>query len=381
MLSLLGVIVFPLLLLLPYVVLSHFIVETLPGFNGKLPFKLETGQVFYVGVGEEEKVQLYYYFVESERDPENDPLMLWLTGGPGCSGLSSFVYEIGPLMFDYANSSGDFPKLELNSNSWTKVANIIFIDQPAGSGYSYARTSEAYNCNDTLAVTLTYEFLRKWLMDHPEYLKNPLYVGGDSYSGIFVALLTRRIYNGIEVGEKPRVNIKGYIQGNALTDHYIDFNGRVIYAHRMGLISDKIYQSTKANCNGNYAEVDPNNVACLNDLQRVDRCLKNIRRAHILEPWCDLPFLTSILQENPTNAPSLFPIEGPWCREKNYIYSYVWANDKAVQKALKVREVKYSQNDYELTYATVKGGGHTAPEYKPEQCLAMVDRWFSGFPL
>ncbi|XP_009614133.1 serine carboxypeptidase-like 18 isoform X2 [Nicotiana tabacum] len=424
----------------------------------------------YVGVGEEEKVQLYYYFVESERDPENDPLMLWLTGGPGCSGLSSFVYEIGPLTFDYANSIGDFPKLELKSNSWTKVANIIFIDQPAGSGYSYAKTSEAYNFNDTLAVALTYEFLRKWLMDHPEFLKNPLYVSGDSYSGIFVALLTRRIYDGIEVGEKPRVNIKGYIQGNALTDHYIDFNGRVIYAHRMGLISDKIYQSTKANCNGNYAEVDPNNVSCLNDLQRVDRCLKNIRRAHILEPWCDLPFLMSILKETPANARSLFPIEGPWCREKNYIYSYVWANDKAVKKALNVREgttlewvrcndsmhyrgkertesyvydvksviddhrhliskscraliysgdhdmvvphssteewidslklpitddwepwfvdgqvagykVKYSQNDYEMTYATVKGGGHTAPEYKPEQCLAMVDRWFSGYPL
>ncbi|XP_009795830.1 serine carboxypeptidase-like 18 [Nicotiana sylvestris] len=467
MLSLLRLIIFPLLLLLPYVVFSHFIVENLPGFQGKLPFKLETG---YVGVGEEEKVQLYYYFVESERDPENDPLMLWLTGGPGCSGLSSFVYEIGPLMFDYANSSGDFPKLELNSNSWTKVANIIFIDQPAGSGYSYAKTSEAYNCNDTLAVTLTYEFLRKWLMDHPKYLKNPQYVGGDSYSGIFVALLTRRIYDGIEVGEKPRVNIKGYIQGNALTDHYIDANGRVIYAHRMGLISDKLYQSTKANCNGNYVNVDPNNESCLNDLQRVDKCLKNIRRAHILEPWCDLPFLMSILQVTPTNVRSLFPIEGPWCREKNYIYSYIWANDKAVRKALNVREgtalewvrcndsmhyrgkertesyvydvqsviddhrhliskscraliysgdhdmvvphssteewidslklpiaddwepwfvdgqvagykVKYSQNDYELTYATVKGGGHTAPEYKPEQCLAMVDRWFSGYPL
>lgn len=464
----LRIIVFPLLLLLSDVVSSHFIVERLPGFNGKLPFRLETG---YVGVGEEEKVQLFYFFVESERDPENDPLMLWLTGGPGCSGLSSFVYEIGPLAFDYANSSGNFPKLELNSNSWTQVANIIFIDQPAGTGYSYAKTSEAYNGNDTLSVTLTYDFLRKWLMDHPKYLKNPLYVSGDSYSGLFVAPLTRKMYNGIEVGDKLRVNIKGYIQGNALTDRNIDFNGRIKYANRIGLISDKIYQSTKANCNGNYIDVDPKNVLCLNDLQKGTRCLKNIRRAHILEPWCDLPFLMSILQETPSNAQSIFPIAGPWCREKNYIYSYIWANDKAVQKALNVHEgtklewvrcnesmhyrdymkrtesyvydvqsviddhqhltskscraliysgdhdmviphlsteewidtlklpiaddwepwfvdsqvagykEKYSQNDYELTYATVKGAGHTAPEYKPEQCLHMVDRWFSGYPL
>ncbi|XP_059297044.1 serine carboxypeptidase-like 18 isoform X2 [Lycium ferocissimum] len=458
----LQLIVFPvLLLLLCNIVSSHFIVDALPGFNGKLPFTLETG---YIGVEEEEKVQLFYLFVESERDPQNDPLMLWLTGGPGCSGLSSFLYEIGPLTFDYANSSGNLPKLELNSNSWTKVANIIFIDQPAGTGYSYAKTSEAYNCSDTLSVALTYEFLRKWLMDHPKYLKNPLYVSGDSYSGLIVTLLTRKIYNGIEVGDKPRLNIKGYIQGNALTDKYSAFNGRVKYANRMGLISDKIYQSTKENCKGNYMDVDPNNILCLNDLQRVERCLKNIRLSHILEPWCELPFLMSILQETPTNA-------GPWCRTNNYIYLHIWANDRAVQKALNVREetalewvrcnasmhfrysvkrtesyvydvqsviddhrhltskscraliysgdhdmvvphlsteewietlklpivddwepwfvdgqvagykVEYSQNDYELTYATVKGAGHTAPEYKPEQCLPMVDRWFSGYPL
>ncbi|KAL3326209.1 hypothetical protein AABB24_037075 [Solanum stoloniferum] len=151
-------------------------------------------------------------------------------------------------------------------------------------------------------------------MDHPEYLNNPLYVCGDSYSGIFVAPLTRKIYDGIEVGDKPRLNIKGYIQGNALTDKYIDSNGRIKYANHMGLISDKIYQSAKSTCNGSYFDVDPHNILCLNDLQKVTKCLKNIRRAQILEPYCDLPYLMGILQETPTNGQSVFPIAGPWCR-------------------------------------------------------------------
>jgi hypothetical protein len=49
----------------------------------------------YVGVGELDDVQLFYYFVESGRSPKDDPLVLWLTGGPGCSAFSGLVYEIG----------------------------------------------------------------------------------------------------------------------------------------------------------------------------------------------------------------------------------------------------------------------------------------------
>jgi len=49
----------------------------------------------YIGVGEDEQIQLFYYYIESEADPKTDPLVLWLTGGPGASGLSDLVLEIG----------------------------------------------------------------------------------------------------------------------------------------------------------------------------------------------------------------------------------------------------------------------------------------------
>lgn len=48
-----------------------------------------------------EEVQLFYYFVESERNPVEDPLVLWLTGGPGCSGFSALAYEIGKPCFSF----------------------------------------------------------------------------------------------------------------------------------------------------------------------------------------------------------------------------------------------------------------------------------------
>ncbi|KAI5314888.1 hypothetical protein L3X38_044064 [Prunus dulcis] len=170
------------------------IIKTLPGFRGDFPFKLETG---YVGVGGMDDVQLFYYFFESEGSPEYDPLVLWLTGGPGCSAFSAIVYEnLGPLSFDYAHSIGNKPKLKLNPYSWTKVANIIFLDAPLHR----------------------HEFLRKWLMDHPKFYNNPLYIAGDSYSGITVPMLAQEISDGNQDEHVPPMNLKGYVLGNPGTN-------------------------------------------------------------------------------------------------------------------------------------------------------------------
>jgi hypothetical protein len=49
----------------------------------------------YVTVDEQQGRNLFYYLVESERDPSKDPVVLWLNGGPGCSSFDGFVYEHG----------------------------------------------------------------------------------------------------------------------------------------------------------------------------------------------------------------------------------------------------------------------------------------------
>ncbi|KAJ0777764.1 putative peptidase S10, serine carboxypeptidase, alpha/Beta hydrolase [Helianthus annuus] len=71
---------------------SKSIIRDLPGFHGDLPFTFETG---YVEVGDDKEIQFFYYFVESQRDPSHDPLLLYLTGGPGTPALYPFMYQIG----------------------------------------------------------------------------------------------------------------------------------------------------------------------------------------------------------------------------------------------------------------------------------------------
>ncbi|KAJ6948795.1 serine carboxypeptidase-like 18 isoform X2 [Populus alba x Populus x berolinensis] len=432
------------LLLLSDAAASKSIIKSLPGFDGNLPFVLETG---YIGVGELEAVQLFYYFIESERSPKDDPLVLWLTGGPGCSALSGLIYEIGPLSFDYAKSSGGGkPVLALNPYSWTKIANIIFVDAPVGTGFSYSTTWEGYHVTDTLSAAETYEFLRKWLVDHPKFLTNPLYVAGDSFSGIVAPIIVQEISDGNKVGRQPTMNLKGYVLGNPFTDSEIDTNSVVPFAHLKALISDKLYE-----------------------------CIGKVYTAQILEPKCkDVSPKPVALKWDPRfliadDADILLPsprVPGPWCRNYNYVYIYMWANDETVRDALHIRKgtikdwrrcnktlaysynvestVDYHRNltkqpyraliysgdhdmvipyvgtlewieslnltikydwepwfvdgqvagyamlyadnaqeyiTYDLTFATVKGGGHTAPEYRPQQCFAMMDRWFDYYPL
>nr|AAL73566.1 Putative serine carboxypeptidase [Oryza sativa Japonica Group]AAM08632.1 Putative serine carboxypeptidase [Oryza sativa Japonica Group] len=72
------------------------VITHVKGFQGRLPFHLETG---YVEVDNTNTVELFYYFIQSERSPADDPLILWITGGPGCSALSGLLFEIGTQLY------------------------------------------------------------------------------------------------------------------------------------------------------------------------------------------------------------------------------------------------------------------------------------------
>jgi serine carboxypeptidase-like clade 1 len=424
------------------------------GFDGPLPFSLETG---YVEVDETHGAELFYYFIQSERSPQEDPLILWITGGPGCSALSGLLFEIGPLKFDVAGYTEGFPRLVYFEDSWTQVSNVIFLDAPVGTGFSYAREEQGLNVSLTGTGRQLRIFLQKWLAQHPEFASNPLYIGGDSYSGYTVPVTALEIANHPEGG----LNLKGYLVGNAATDDKYDTGGKVPFMHGMGLISDELYDAAQGSCMGDFVS-PPTNAQCANALQEISQATWAINPVHILEPMCGLamrpPTTTSnvlarrsarmLVQEQDMLR---LPVE---CRDNGYRLSYIWADDAEVRETLGIREgsigawsrcttlmhfrhdlrstIPYHRNltqrgyrglvyngdhdmdmtfvgtqawirtlgypvvepwrpwyanrqvagftteyAYNLTFATVKGGGHTAPEYRPKECLAMLDRWTS----
>ncbi|KAL6642601.1 hypothetical protein ACP70R_020782 [Stipagrostis hirtigluma subsp. patula] len=436
---------------------SSRVVTHLPGFQGPLPFHLQTG---YVQVDESNGVRLFYYFVRSERSPADDPLMLWLTGGPGCSVLTGLAYEIGPFSFDLTGGCVDgLPKLLYRQDSWTKVSNIIFLDSPVGAGFSYSETEQGYKSSDTKAVNQIIIFLRKWFDEHPEFLPNPLYIAGDSYSGMIVPTVAAQITR------------EGYLVGNPVTDDSFDSPSKIPFVHGMGFISDEMYEAYKKSCSASYNSHQ--SVECTNSLDAIDECVKGICPNHVLEPLCSFasprpdklkPKLNlsarEMLQLQDYTADSELNLNqiSLQCRTAGYLMSRTWANNATVRDALGIHKgtvpswtrcnydipytsdihstVKYHldvttkgyrsliySGDHDmvipfigtqawirslnfsildhwrpwfvdgqvagytrlysnnLTFATVKGGGHTAPEYMPRQCFVMFERWIAGEPL
>ena len=101
-------------------------VDQLPGMDPFDEYGVYSG---YVPIPNTQK-QIHYMLVESQQDPTNDPLVIWFNGGPGCSSMLAFMQENGPY---YINDDGSFTKSEY---SWNREANVLYIEQPAGVGYS-----------------------------------------------------------------------------------------------------------------------------------------------------------------------------------------------------------------------------------------------------
>lgn len=172
----------------------------------------------YLNVTETRKY--HYVFVESRRNPQTDAVILWLNGGPLCSSMIGFIYENGPFAMD--DGGHTFFK---NNYSWNEVANVIYLESPAGVGYSYAGTPQDQYWDDKNTTADSLAAMVIWYSLFPEYKSNPLYIAGESYAGVYVPYLAVYIHNyNMNATTLPenKINFKGIAVGNACTNYNFD---------------------------------------------------------------------------------------------------------------------------------------------------------------
>ncbi|KAK7267185.1 hypothetical protein RIF29_19850 [Crotalaria pallida] len=210
-------------------------VSTLPG-QPPVKFQQYAG---YITVDEKQQRALFYYFAEAEVEPASKPLVLWLNGGPGCSsvGAGAFV-EHGPFK---PRGSG----LVKNDYSWNKEANMLYLESPAGVGFSYSTNESFYNLvTDEITAKDNLVFLQRWFTKFPEFKNNDFFITGESYAGHYVPQLAQLI-----VQTKTKFNLKGIAIGNPLLEFNTDFNSRAEFFWSHGLISDSTYEIFTKVCN------------------------------------------------------------------------------------------------------------------------------------
>lgn len=186
-------------------------VTELPGLKDTLTFNQFSGYLNLPGT----KKQIHYWFVEAEEDAVNAPLVFWTNGGPGCSGLIGFLTEQGPFRPD---SQGN---LQMNDWRWNKIANMVFLEQPVGVGFSYSDNSDDYKIGDSQAAKDNLQTILQFLIKFPQYSKVPLFITSESYGGHYMPTLAYQIvkYNE-QQDDATKLNFKGFAVGNPYTDYY-----------------------------------------------------------------------------------------------------------------------------------------------------------------
>ncbi|KAI9685487.1 MAG: hypothetical protein M1820_010784 [Bogoriella megaspora] len=197
------------------------ICETTPGVRSYAGYvHLPAGDLDDLGVEQPRPINTFFWFFESRKDPANAPLAIWMNGGPGSSSMIGLLQEHGPCFVNADSNS-----TTLNQWSWNNDVNMLYIDQPAGTGLSYdiltnvtvdllsggtdpllandttpqnsmfnlVGTYSSQNAGDVMpmingtmnAARALWHFAQTWFQEFPEYKpdNNKISIATESYGG------------------------------------------------------------------------------------------------------------------------------------------------------------------------------------------------------
>ncbi len=231
---------------------NDHLVTSLPGFKDSSGIKLGRNWAGYLPISENnDKNMLFYWLWEVESGAKEAPLIVWLNGGPGCSSMDGLFLENGPIKVskikaDKKPSDGQLFEVKLNPYSWHYAANVMYIDQPVGTGFSFTKDQSFPNNLQEDSEQL-WGFMQNFLRVHHEFVDRDIFLTGESYAGAYIPHFAKFCLEAnsqfLKSGEYA-LPIKGAAIGSAFTDPYWQF-AVTEYAFGAGLISKWQMQTLK----------------------------------------------------------------------------------------------------------------------------------------
>lgn len=393
----------------------------------------------YLDVGDEK--HLFFWSFESRNDPKNDPVILWLNGGPGCSSLTGLFFELGP-----ATINKDLKPVP-NPYSWNNNATVIFLDQPADTGYSY--TNGGTVADTVTAGKDTYAFLSLFFKQFPQYADKPFHIAGESYAGHYIPVFASEILS----HDNRNFNLTSVAIGNGLTDPLRQYDyyepmacgkggaesvlsedecqGMIDSQARCNSLINSCYntQSTwtclpaSIYCNnammGPYQRTGKNvydirtecgsSPLCYDDLEFVDKylnqdyvkealgadvetyegCNFDVNRNFLTHGDWMKPYYTAVVDILEKNLPVLIYAGDKdficnWLGNENWVRKLKWSGSKGIADAkvhdwvVDGKKAGTKFNSEKFTFLRVFEAGHMVPYNQPENSLSMINGWVSG---
>jgi serine carboxypeptidase-like clade 1 len=228
---------------------------------------------------------------EEEKKYKRPPTVVWMQGGPGGSSMIGMLTENGPLTLnDFSTETAAFnrtgvPTVFENPYSWHTLANVLYLEHPAPTGFSfcegYTQTNQTgFECppwDDALQAEASYAFFARFFSEgfYPELAHNDLFFAGESYAGVLVPTLTELLLARRTADNEHTApwSVKGFALGNDCPGNqvftctpYSGWAGTQValdFRFRHGMISEPLYAKINAACQGQWGTLGaPTSEAC-----------------------------------------------------------------------------------------------------------------------
>jgi len=200
----------------------------------------------YVNVNEQYDSNMFWWFYGARSNRNTAPLVLFLQGGPGASSLFGDYLEMGPNDV-YGNA---------RNTSWVDVANMLFVDNPVGTGFSYTNNILGYSTTDKQIADNLVLLLAGFLQKYPIFNSRPVWIFSESYGGKMTANFGVALDIAIQ---QKQIGLKDF-RGVALGDSWIA-PVDCMYSYPPFLLSISLINQEQANNLTVYAEWADNDMA------------------------------------------------------------------------------------------------------------------------
>eukprot|EP01018_Ginkgo_biloba_P021550 Gb_21565 [translate_table: standard] len=152
------------------------------------------------------QAHMFWWLYHSQGNKSDSrPLILWLQGGPGASsvGIGDFE-EIGPLD----------TQLKPRQSTWLQKADLLFVDSPVGTGFSYVENSTLLANTDAAVTEDLLSFFKELFNTNSSLQKSPVFIVGESYGGKHASMIGLALSKVIAAGQL-KVNLGGVFLGDS----------------------------------------------------------------------------------------------------------------------------------------------------------------------